>query len=125
LAGEIADGLVLDAGLSPDGVRAAVAAAAAARSQEAARPQEVVVYLPCGTGPGARRRLEAELDSARGAGSTRVAVGSPGDVADTVRAFAAAGATTVVLQPAGDEANIDSALHLAAEARTIIRNAPV
>jgi len=118
LAGEIADGLVLDAGLSPDGVRAAVAAAAAAR------PQEVVVYLPCGTGPGARRRLDAELESARGSGSPRLALGSPSDVADTVRAFAAAGATTVVLQPAGDEPDIDSTLHLAAEARTIIRNAP-
>jgi hypothetical protein len=56
LAGQIADGLVLDAGLSPDGVRAAVATAAAARRQE------VVVYLPCGAGHGARQRLEAELD---------------------------------------------------------------
>jgi 5,10-methylenetetrahydromethanopterin reductase len=110
LAGQIADGLVLDAGLSPDGVLAAVATAAAARRQE------VVVYLPCGAGHGARQRLEAELDPSRGAGSARVAVGSPGDVADTLRAFASAGATTVVLQPAGDEPNIDSILRLAAEA---------
>ncbi|MDX6396194.1 MAG: hypothetical protein QOJ73_7257 [Streptosporangiaceae bacterium] len=116
LAGEIADGLVLDAGLSPDGVRTAVATAAATRRQE------VVVYLPCGAGHGARQRLEAKLDPSRGSGSARVAVGSPSDVAGTVRAFAAAGATTVVLQPAGDEPDIDSILRLAAEARTIIRD---
>jgi len=127
LAGEIADGLVLDAGLSPDGVRAAVAAAtgsAAAAAAGAARRQEVVVYLPCGAGHGARQRLEAELDPARGFGSTRVAVGSASDVADTVRAFAAAGATTVVLQPAGDDPSLDSTLRLAADARTIIRDVP-
>jgi alkanesulfonate monooxygenase SsuD/methylene tetrahydromethanopterin reductase-like flavin-dependent oxidoreductase (luciferase family) len=118
LAGEIADGLVLDAGLSPDGVRAAVAAAAAARRQE------VVVYLPFGTGPGARQRLEAELDPSRGLSPLRVAVGSPGDVAHSVRAFAAAGATTVVLQPAGDEPDIGSTLRLAEEAQAIIRGVP-
>jgi 5,10-methylenetetrahydromethanopterin reductase len=118
LAGEIADGLVLDSGLSPEGVRAAVAAAAAARRQE------VVVYLPCGAGHGARQRLEAELDPSRGFGPTRVAVGSPGDVAQTVRAFAAAGATTVVLQPAGDDPNLDSTLRLAADARNVVRDTP-
>jgi alkanesulfonate monooxygenase SsuD/methylene tetrahydromethanopterin reductase-like flavin-dependent oxidoreductase (luciferase family) len=118
LAGEIADGLVLDAGLSPDGVRAAVAAAAAARHQE------VVVYLPFGTGPGARQRLEAELDPSRGLSPLRVAVGSPTDVAHSVRAFAAAGATTVVLQPAGDESDIGSTLRLAEEAQAIIRGVP-
>lgn len=118
LAGEIADGLVLDAGLSPDGVRAAVAAAASARRQE------VVVYLPFGQGPGARQRLEAELDPSRGLGPQRLAVGSPRDVARSVRAFAAAGATTVVLQPAGDEQGIGPALRLAEEARAIIRDVP-
>ncbi len=118
LAGEIADGLVLDAGLSPDGVRAAVAAAASSRCQE------VVVYLPCGAGQAARQRLEAELDPVRGSGPARVAVGSPSDVAGIVRAFAAAGATTVVLQPAGDDPNLDSTLRLAADARTIVRDVP-
>lgn len=118
LAGKIADGIVLDAGLAPDGVRAAVAAAAATRRHE------VVVYLPCGTGPGARQQLEAELDPARGSGPARVAVGSPGDVAGTIRAFAAAGATTVVLQPAGGEPDVDSVLRLAAQSRAIVRDVP-
>src|SRR6202035_3530366 len=57
LAGELADGLVLDAGITPDGVRQAVATAAAAR------PHEVVVYLLCGAGPGASERIEAELSA--------------------------------------------------------------
>lgn len=75
LAGEIAAGVVLDAGMAPGGVRAAVSTAAVAA------PQEVVVYLPCGAGPGARARLEAELNTARGSGPDRVAVGSADEVA--------------------------------------------
>ncbi len=43
LAGELDDGVVLDAGISPDGVRRAIAMAAACRAHE------VVVYLLCGT----------------------------------------------------------------------------
>ena len=46
LAGELADGLVLDAGISPQGVRQAVDQAAARR------PHEVVVYVLCGAGAG-------------------------------------------------------------------------
>ncbi|HEY1644217.1 MAG TPA: LLM class flavin-dependent oxidoreductase [Streptosporangiaceae bacterium] len=114
LAGEVADGVVLDAGLSPDGVRAALATAGLAA------PQQAVVYLPCGAGPGARQRLEAELDPARGAGPDRVAVGSAHEVADRIRAFAAAGATSVVLQPAGDDPQLADTLSLAAGARAII-----
>lgn len=117
LAGEVADGLVIDAGLSPDGVRAAVATAAAVRRHE------VVVYLPCGAGDGARQRLEARLDQARASGPARVAVGSPGKVAEAVRAFAVAGATTVVLQPDGEDPDVESTLRLAADARAIIRAA--
>jgi alkanesulfonate monooxygenase SsuD/methylene tetrahydromethanopterin reductase-like flavin-dependent oxidoreductase (luciferase family) len=114
LAGEAADGVVLDAGLSPDGVRAAVATAGITA------PQEVVVYLPCGAGPDARDRLEAGLDPARGAGPDRVAVGSAQDVADAIRAVAAAGATSVVLQPAGDDPRLAETLRLAAAARAIV-----
>ena len=46
LAGELADGLVLDAGISPDRVRRAIATA------NAVRPHEVTVYVMCAAGPG-------------------------------------------------------------------------
>jgi 5,10-methylenetetrahydromethanopterin reductase len=118
LAGEVADGVVLDAGLSPEGVRAALATAGLAA------PQQAVVYLPCGAGSGARQRLEAELDPARGSGPDRVAVGSASEVADRIRAFAAAGATSVVLQPAGDDPQLADTLTLAAGARAIIARQP-
>ena len=117
LAGEIADGVILDAGLSPDGVRAALDVLAARR------PCEVVLYLPCGAGGDARRRLEAELDPARGTGPGRVAVGTPDEVASTIIAFAASGASTVVLQPAADDPDLDATLQLAAAARRVARDA--
>jgi alkanesulfonate monooxygenase SsuD/methylene tetrahydromethanopterin reductase-like flavin-dependent oxidoreductase (luciferase family) len=118
LAGELADGLVLDAGTSPEKVRRAVATAAAAR------PQEVVVYLPCGAGPGSAERLAADLaDLAAGAppAADLTATGSPADVAAAIRAFAAAGATTVVLQPTGDDPDVAATIQLAGAARAALR----
>lgn len=117
LAGELADGVVLDAGLSPDGVRAALATAGVTP------PQEVIVYLPCGAGPDARHRLEADLNPDRGSGPDRVAVGSAEEVARTIRGFAAAGATTVALQPAGDDPRAGQTMSLAARAAAIARQA--
>jgi len=115
LAGEIADGLVLDAGITPDGVRQAVATAAAPR------PHEVVVYLPCGAGPGARERIEAELASSSRPGAGAAAVGPAADVAAAIGSFARAGATTVVLQPAGDDPDVAATIRLAGAARTALR----
>jgi alkanesulfonate monooxygenase SsuD/methylene tetrahydromethanopterin reductase-like flavin-dependent oxidoreductase (luciferase family) len=115
LAGELADGLVLDAGITPDGVRQAVAAAAAAR------PHEVVVYLLCGAGPGASERIGAELSaSTRPVSDAAVAVGSPADVARVIGSFAGAGATTVVLQPTGDDPDVAATVRLAGAARTAL-----
>ncbi len=118
LAGEIADGLVLDAGITPDGVRQAVATAAAAR------PHEVVVYLLCGAGPGASERIEAELSaSTRPASDAAAAVGSPADVARAIVSFARAGATTVVLQPTGDDPDVAATVRLAGAARASLQPA--
>jgi alkanesulfonate monooxygenase SsuD/methylene tetrahydromethanopterin reductase-like flavin-dependent oxidoreductase (luciferase family) len=122
LAGEIADGLVLDAGISPAGVRRAVATAAAAR------PHEVVVYVLCGAGPGGRERVEAELSSPAGPAwraeplSDRAAVGPPAEVAATIGSFSRAGATTVVLQPTADDPDVAATIRLAADARTVLRS---
>ena len=116
LAGEIADGLVLDAGgISPDRVRQAVATAAARRAHE------VVVYVPCAAGENARERFEAELSASPVPLSERAAFGDPADVARTVRSFADAGATTVVLQPTGNDPDPAATLRLAAQARTLLR----
>jgi alkanesulfonate monooxygenase SsuD/methylene tetrahydromethanopterin reductase-like flavin-dependent oxidoreductase (luciferase family) len=114
LAGEIADGLVLDAGITPDGVRQAVATAAAAR------PHEVVVYLLAGAGAGAAGRIEAE-QGASGRPVGAAAVGSAADVAGVIASMAAAGATTVVLQPTGDDPDPAATIRLAADARARLR----
>jgi alkanesulfonate monooxygenase SsuD/methylene tetrahydromethanopterin reductase-like flavin-dependent oxidoreductase (luciferase family) len=117
LAGEIADGIVLDAGgISPDRVRQAVATSAARRAHE------VVVYVPCAAGENARERFEAELSASPVPLSERAAFGDPADVARTVRSFADAGATTVVLQPTGNDPDPAATLRLAAQARTLLRD---
>jgi alkanesulfonate monooxygenase SsuD/methylene tetrahydromethanopterin reductase-like flavin-dependent oxidoreductase (luciferase family) len=121
LAGELADGLVLDAGVSPDGVRRAIATA------DAARPHEVAVYLLCAAGPGAADRARAGLtDTGEPVEDTgepleaRAAFGSPADVASLIGAYHAAGATSVVLQPTGDDPDVDATLALGAEAIALL-----
>jgi alkanesulfonate monooxygenase SsuD/methylene tetrahydromethanopterin reductase-like flavin-dependent oxidoreductase (luciferase family) len=116
LAGELADGVVLDRDIWPDGIRRSVAAAATGR------PLEVVAYLPSGAGPGARERIEAQLTPSEQPLADRAAVGSPADVARTLRAFADAGATTIILQPAGDDPDLAATIGLAAEARAALRS---
>jgi alkanesulfonate monooxygenase SsuD/methylene tetrahydromethanopterin reductase-like flavin-dependent oxidoreductase (luciferase family) len=87
LAGQVADGLLLPAGVLPGQVRAAVAAAAADR------PCETVVYATAGT------RAEA---------------------AAVIRRYAEAGATTVVLVPAVDDADVAATIELAGRARSVL-----
>jgi 5,10-methylenetetrahydromethanopterin reductase len=116
LAGELADGLVLDAGTSPPGVRQAVDRAAARR------PQEVVVYVLCGAGVGSTERIEAELTKSSEPLSSRAAVGSPEEVAETVRSFTSAGATTVVLQPTAEDPDVAATIRLAAAAKAVLQN---
>ena len=116
LAGELADGLVLDAGISPQGVRQAVDRAAARR------PHEVVVYVLCGAGVGSREQIKAELTRSPEPLSSLAAVGSPEEVAETVRGFARAGATTVVLQPTAEDPDIAATIRLAAAAKTVLHN---
>jgi alkanesulfonate monooxygenase SsuD/methylene tetrahydromethanopterin reductase-like flavin-dependent oxidoreductase (luciferase family) len=116
LAGELADGMVLDAGITVAGVRQAVATAAAAR------PHDVVVYLLCADGPGARERVEAELPGSDLPLSERAAVGPPEHVADVIQSFANAGAATVVLQPTASDPDVAATISLAAAARAILRD---
>jgi len=130
LAGEVSDGLVLDAGITPALVRDAIATATAAAATTATatatenRSLEVVVYVACGTGRGACERLASEVSSYGTLGTEATATGSPAEVAATIRAYGEAGATTVALQPAGDDPYLDATIDMVAEARTLL-NPPV
>jgi alkanesulfonate monooxygenase SsuD/methylene tetrahydromethanopterin reductase-like flavin-dependent oxidoreductase (luciferase family) len=95
LAGELADGIVLDAevspaGISPDAVRAAIDTSAARR------PQEVVVYVPIAAGH------------------------AVAGVARTITRYADAGATTVAMQPAADDPDVIATIRLAGRALALL-----
>jgi alkanesulfonate monooxygenase SsuD/methylene tetrahydromethanopterin reductase-like flavin-dependent oxidoreductase (luciferase family) len=95
LAGEVGDGTILVGGTSPEGVREA-------RGHIGARDgHEVVVFVPVAMGPTAAERI-ARQQERYGMDFAGVA-GDAGAVAATVDRFAAAGATTVVLQPTVDD----------------------
>jgi alkanesulfonate monooxygenase SsuD/methylene tetrahydromethanopterin reductase-like flavin-dependent oxidoreductase (luciferase family) len=111
LAGELADGLCLDASFTAAGVAQAVAQSAARR------PAEVVVYLPTGSAPGSAERILTQLRVPTDPLAERTALGTPAEVAAAIRAYADAGATTVALQPTPDDPDIEGTLALAAAAR--------
>jgi alkanesulfonate monooxygenase SsuD/methylene tetrahydromethanopterin reductase-like flavin-dependent oxidoreductase (luciferase family) len=97
LTGEAADGTILTADTSPDGVRRARELVDEGRTAGGRTgPHEVVVYLHAATGPGAAERLDAETQEFRVAGSAAA-------IAEAVQELAEAGADTVILQPTGDE----------------------
>ena len=118
LTGEAADGTVLTALTSPEGVRRArllidEGRAAAGRTGE---PHRVVVYLLAATGAGAAERVRAEL-IAEGAGADPDlgVAGDAAEVAGAVRRLAEAGADSVVLQPTGDEPDPEGFVRFVAE----------
>lgn len=111
LAGELADGLCLDASFTASGVARAVAQSAAQR------PAEVVVYLPTGSAPGSAERILTQLRVPTDPLAERTALGTPAEVAAAIRSYADAGATTVALQPTPDDPDIEGTLALAAAAR--------
>ncbi|MFE6526054.1 LLM class flavin-dependent oxidoreductase [Streptomyces sp. NPDC057794] len=119
LSGEAADGTILTALTSADGVRTArklVEEGRRAAARRAAEPHSVVVYLLAATGPDAAARLRAELaaegvESVPGLG----AAGNAGAVAEAVERLAEAGADTVVLQPTGDEPDPEGFVRFVAE----------
>ncbi|MEV5877233.1 LLM class flavin-dependent oxidoreductase [Streptomyces sp. NPDC052101] len=117
LSGAKADGTLLTASTSPDGVRRARQLIEEGQ-KEAGRGEHhpVVVYLLAATGAGAAARLRAELageglESASGVG----VAGDAGAVAAAVRRLAGAGADTVVLQPTADEPDPEGFVRFAAE----------
>ena len=117
LAGEVADGTILTAGSTPASVRAAREVLAAARADTGrAGSHLLVVYVPAAFDAEGRERalLEAGewgLDLQPDA----LLAGGPAEVAAGVRRLAAAGADTVVLQPAGNEPDPEGFVRWAAE----------
>ncbi|MEV8358097.1 LLM class flavin-dependent oxidoreductase [Microbacterium sp. NPDC076895] len=93
-SGALADGTVIPSGWSPSRVREAVIRVRTAAAEHADE-HCVVVYL-------LTRFTEDSVASDEPAERNRV-VGDVSVVADTVEAFFAAGATTVVLQPSADD----------------------
>ncbi|MEU5519369.1 LLM class flavin-dependent oxidoreductase [Streptomyces sp. NPDC047860] len=118
LTGEAADGTILTASTSPDGVRDArrlieEGRAAAGRTGTS---HKVVVYLLAATGDGAGERLRAELVAEGVGGQTDLGVaGDAAAVAEAVRRLADAGADSVVLQPTGDEPDPEGFVRFVAE----------
>ncbi|MFF4209988.1 LLM class flavin-dependent oxidoreductase [Streptomyces sp. NPDC001796] len=114
LSGEAADGTLLTAATSPEGVRAARGIVDEGR-EAAGRtdPHPVVIYLRATTGPDAAARLRAEIE--REGGVEHGVAGDAGTVAKAVRQLAEAGADTVVLQPTGDEPDPEGFVRFVAE----------
>lgn len=119
LAGEAADGTLLTAATSPEGVRRArqlIDEGRESAGRTAAEPHHVVVYLLTATGPDGPARLKAELTAEGLASVPGLGVaGDAGTVAKAVQRLADAGADTVVLQPTGDEPDPEGFVRFVAE----------
>ena len=121
LAGEVADGVVLSAGSTPDDVRRArrlldEGRTAAGRDDRPAVVVNLHTAVAVGTGSDATERLHAELRRWYGrTDAERGVAGDAGDVAAAVTALADAGADTVVLEPTPDEPDPEGFVRFAAE----------
>ena len=118
LTGEAADGTILTASTTPDGVRKArqLIDEGRATAGRKAGPHPVVVYLLTATGAGAAERVRAELASEGLEAAPDLGVaGDAGAVAKAVERLAEAGADSVILQPTGDEPDPEGFVRFAAE----------
>jgi alkanesulfonate monooxygenase SsuD/methylene tetrahydromethanopterin reductase-like flavin-dependent oxidoreductase (luciferase family) len=104
LSGELARGTVISGGTTPSALRDAVAHIRAGTAlRDTSSPHSVTTYLPCATGPDARRRATADLDSQADANGPVAAYGTSAEIADAARLWVDAGADTIVFQPPADE----------------------
>lgn len=122
LCGEAADGTILTASTTPDGVRQARALVDEGRAQGGRTdPHPLIVYVLAATGPDAAERLEAERRRANRGSDIGVA-GDAAAVAEGVQRWVDAGADTVVLQPTIDEPDPEGFVRFVAEeVRPLVR----
>jgi len=123
LSGQVADGTILVAGTTPDGVRAARALVDEGRVAAGRMdPHPLIVYLLAATGAGARERAEGGRPSWSRPGENVLAVGDGPAVADAVQRWADAGAQEVVLQPTPDDPDPEGFVRFVAEqVRPLVR----
>jgi alkanesulfonate monooxygenase SsuD/methylene tetrahydromethanopterin reductase-like flavin-dependent oxidoreductase (luciferase family) len=116
LAGEVADGVILVGGTTPDGVRKARALVDEGRAAAGKEPGgTVVVFVIAATGPDADTRLSAELDRWKlPAEADRGIAGGATEIADGIARWVDAGATSVIVQPTEDEPNLERLIEFVA-----------
>ena len=117
LSGEAADGTILTASTTADGVRRARRLIEEGR-ESAGRtdPHQVIVYLLTATGPDAATRLRAELaDEGLDSVPDLGIAGDAAAVAKAVQRLSDAGADRVILQPTGDEPDPEGFVRFAAQ----------
>lgn len=119
LTAELGDGTLLAAALTVEQV--AEVGELLARTRGPGHPLVATVIVA--TGPRAQERVDAEVPIWGGRPGRGIGVaGDAGRVAAEVRAFADAGATSVVFQPVEDEPDLDGLLHfLGAEVAPLVR----
>jgi alkanesulfonate monooxygenase SsuD/methylene tetrahydromethanopterin reductase-like flavin-dependent oxidoreductase (luciferase family) len=118
LCGELADGVILTGGTTPDQVRAArhIVDDAADAAGRPTRPV-LVTFLMAATGPGAEDRLAGELtrwEHLDPTGDIAVA-GDVDEIAAAVGRLVAAGADSVILQPTLDEPDVEGFMAFTAQ----------
>ncbi len=119
LAGELADGVVVMEDTSPEALASAIASIREGREKGRRETGfDVVVYLRAYRGPDAQDKLRRDGKHATGNFGVTLSTGA---VEQAVADLAGAGATTVVLVPAGDEPSVTAYLD---EAAGIIRGLP-
>jgi alkanesulfonate monooxygenase SsuD/methylene tetrahydromethanopterin reductase-like flavin-dependent oxidoreductase (luciferase family) len=117
LSGASADGTILPAATSPEGVRQARRLIDEGR-ESAGRTEahKVVVYLHTATGPDAAARLRAEIEAGgEEADGEHGVAGDAEAVAKAVQRLVDAGADTVILQPTADEPDPEGFIRFTAE----------
>ncbi|MUL84415.1 LLM class flavin-dependent oxidoreductase [Mycobacterium sp. CBMA247] len=119
LAGEIADGVIIDSAKTPDSVRAALGHVAAGQADRVgSAPFEAVQYLACAPGVDGRQRLD---DVAVQRGLAPGGYGVSGTVDEIVAGASGYSAQTLVFQPIGPEVDMDGFADTVGDVATALR----